>query len=81
MDLIRRAQLDEANLVLRYVMKDLKGNQRLSVLALALDRSPTAVAREAGISARGLWMARQAALKKLRFRLERMGIKSTADLL
>lgn len=72
-------RLAEASLLLRWAAAALNPTERLAVSAFAVDVVP--VAAEIGRSRSAIWMARQTGLEKMRRRLERIGIRSSGDVL
>ncbi len=82
-ELEQRAARAEARLLLRWAAADLTRTQRAAVESFAAGRpvSLDDLARELGVSRGGMWMAEQAGFKKMRRRLEMLGIHSTEELL
>jgi hypothetical protein len=75
-----RSEISEARLFIAIVSCDLTDPQRVAVVSWLAGESDIATAIEHGRTRGGIWMARQAALKKMRRNLEMLGIYSSQDL-
>ena len=74
-------ELMEIRLLLRFAGSRLNPTERFALTCLAQDTTLKDGAREGGISPGGIWMAQRSGLKKMRRRLETLGIKSADDLI
>lgn len=77
---LRSAQLGEARLVLRFAAGKLNRTERAAIHAFLCGVTDDRAGVELGITGGGVFMARKAALRKLRKRLELLGVRSAADL-
>jgi DNA-directed RNA polymerase specialized sigma24 family protein len=81
MTIHERAELTEANLLLRWAAtRSLSDRERYALSVLASGMSLNEAAALQGVTSGCIWMAQQSALKKIRRTLERAGIHSSRDL-
>ena len=74
-------ELMEIRLLLRFAGSRLNPTERFALTCLVQETPLRDGAREGGISPGGIWMAQRSGLKKMRRRLEMLGIKSANDLI
>lgn len=80
--ILARAQLAEVRLLLRFASARLTKTERVALSAFVAGVSDRTAAAEVGnITRAGIWMAQQSGLRKMRRRLEMLGITSASDLL
>lgn len=79
--LLAGAERADARLLIRWAATTLTDNERVCLEAFAAGEGAPVTARRIGITKGGVWMLRQSGLRKIRTRLERIGITSTGMLL
>ena len=75
-----RCELEEANLALRYAMKDLTQLQRISIQAF-YDRTVPEVADELGVPPNYVYATCNRAFARMRKNLAKLGIVKVSDIL
>lgn len=75
-----RCELEEANLALRYAMKDLTQLQRISIHAF-YDRTVPEVADELGVPPNYVYATCNRAFARMRKNLAKLGIVKVSDIL
>jgi hypothetical protein len=76
------AELSEARVLLRFASEVLTDTERAALSALATEMpGRQAAASRGNITRGGIWMAQQSGLRKMRRRLESLGIKSVEQVL
>lgn len=80
MTLEAMAQIQEARLLLRWASADLNETERVAVAAWLTGESDQVAGAVRGVTRNAIWMARRSSFTKMRRRLERVGIRSTTDL-
>ena len=80
--ILYNAQVADARLVLRFAMRKLTHKERIVIGAFLSDKLDREVSGECGFESHGgVYMTRQAALRKLRCELARLGIHKVDDLI
>lgn len=79
MTLQERSEITEARLLLRWAASNLTETERLAVTSWLAEETLVEACIGSGVTRGGIWMARQSAIRKMRERLEILGIRSSLD--
>lgn len=74
-------ELEDVRLLLRYAAQTLGRTQRAAILGFMEDRTDAEIGRELGLRRSAIFMSKRSALRKMRARLEKLGIRSASQLL
>lgn len=79
--LVKAAEIQDARLVLKFVMQKLTDTERAAMAALVYEQPDRVPAEALGLTRQAIFEARNTALGKMRRRLARLGVHGTHDLL
>jgi len=79
--MIRQAQLGEIRTLLRFASGPLTDNERAALSDWLAGISLIETARELHITRGGVWMIQRSAMRKMRVRLESLGVRSVQQVL